>query len=198
MIKKSATFFLLASAVAVITAWSAGGVFVVARVAAKVRPDLTGQWQLNRDLSDDSQEKLQNMGGGGGGADVGGHGPGHRGGSGGGGGGEQAAHAQLGEMILSAPTRFVLTQDDQKVVLTEPDGRVRTLPTNNRKVKVDGLDVQTKWEKNRLVSEITAGDAKVIETYERSPNASQLIVTARVEMRGRQVSVRRVYDAAPK
>ena len=218
MIKKSATFFLLASAVAVITAWSAGGVFVVARVAAKVRPDLTGQWQLNRDLSDDSQEKLQNMGGGGGGADGGGHGPGHRGGSGGsgggadggghgpghrggsggGGGGEQAAHAQLGEMILSAPTRFVLTQDDQKVVLTEPDGRVRTLPTNNRKVKVDGRDVQTKWEKNRLVSEITVGDAKVIETYERSPNASQLIVTARVDMRGRQVSVRRVYDAAPK
>src|SRR5262249_40163403 len=92
----------------------------------------------------------------------------------------------------------VLTQDDQKVVLTQPDGRVRTLLTHNRKVKVDGLDVQTKWEKNRLVSEIAVGDAKVIETYERSPNASQLIVTARVEMRGRQVSVRRVYDAVVK
>src|SRR5262245_58698959 len=138
MIKKSATFFLLAFAVAVITAWSAGGVFVVARVAAKVRPDLTGQWQLNRDLSDDSQEKLQNMGGGGGGADVGGHGPGHRGGSGGGGGGEQAEHAQLGEMILSAPTRFVLTQDDQKVVLTEHEGRVRTLATNNSEMESGG------------------------------------------------------------
>src|SRR5262249_12362554 len=134
MIKKSATFFLLASAVAVITAWAAGGASFVAQADATVRPDLTGQWQLNRDLSDDAQEKLQNMGGGGGDADGRGHGPGHRGrsggsggdgpghrgGSGGSGGEGQAAHAQLGEMILSAPTRFVLTQDDQKVVLTEP------------------------------------------------------------------------------
>ncbi len=63
MIKKSATFFLLASAAAIITTWTAGGVSVVAQVAATVQPDLTGQWQLNRDLSDDAQEKLQNMGG---------------------------------------------------------------------------------------------------------------------------------------
>src|SRR5215510_9011992 len=153
MVKKSATFFLLSSAVAVITAWAAGGVSVGAQVAATVRPNLTGQWQLNRDLSDNAREKLQNMGGSGGDADGGGHGPGHRGGSGGSGGGGQAAHAQLGEMILSAPIRVVLTQDDQKVVLTEPDGRVRTLPTNNRKVKVDGRDVRTKLEKDRLVSE---------------------------------------------
>lgn len=50
---------------------------------------------------------------------------------------------------LNAPARFVLTQDDQKIVLTEPDGGVRTLPTNNRKVKIDGRDVRTKWENNR-------------------------------------------------
>jgi hypothetical protein len=185
MIKKGATFFLLSSAAAVITAWAAGGVSVVAQVAATVRPDLTGQWQLNRDLSDDAREKLKSM--------AGRHG---------GGGGEQAARAQLEEVILSAPTKFVLAQDDQKVVLTEPDGRVRTLPTHNRKVKVDGRDVQTKWEKNRLVSETAVGNAKVIETYERSPNAQQLIVTTRVNMKrhmiGRQVSVRRVYDAVMK
>jgi hypothetical protein len=197
MIKKSATFFLLSSAVAVITAWAAEGVSVVAQVATIVRPDLTGQWQLNRDLSDDAREKLQSMGGGGD-ASGGGHGPGRHGEGGGAGDGGRAAHAQLEEVILSAPTRFVLTQDDQKVVLTEPDGRVRTLPTHNRKMKVDGRDVQTRWEKNRLVSEITVGNAKVIETYERSPNASQLIVIARVDMRGRQVSFRRVYDDVTK
>src|SRR5262249_13767944 len=196
MIKKSATFFLRASAVAVITTWTAAGVSVVAEVAATVGPDLTGQWQLNPDLSDDAREKLQSMGGGD--SSGGGHGPGRHGGSGASGGRGRAEHADLEEVILRAPTRFVLTQDDQKVVLTEPDGRVRTLPTNNHKVRVDGRDVQTKREKNRLVSEITVGDAKVIETYERSPNASQLIVIARVDMRGRQVSVRRVYDAVPK
>lgn len=107
-------------------------------------------------------------------------------------------HAQLEEVILNAPTRFVLTQDDQKVVLTEPNGRVRTLPTNNRKVKIEGRDVKTKWEDNRLVSEITVGNVKVMETYERSPSVPQLIVTARVDRGGRQVSVRRVYDAVTK
>ncbi len=105
---------------------------------------------------------------------------------------------RLEEVILNPPTRFVLSQYDQKIVLTQPDGRVRTLLTNNSKVKVDGSDVRTKWENNRLVSEIMAGNARVIETYERSPSASQLIVTARMEMRGRQVSVRRVYDAVTK
>lgn len=75
---------------------------------------------------------------------------------------------------------------------------MRTLPTNNRTVKSDGRDVRTQWENNRLVSEITVGNAKVIETYERSPGAPQPIVTARVDVQGRQVSVRRVYDAVTK
>lgn len=163
---------------------------VVTQERESLRPDLSGRWQLNRDLSEDAREKLQSMGGGG---DAGGgHGPGRHGGIFGGG---QAAHEQLDEVIRNAPTSFVLAQDDTKVVLTEPDGRVRTLPTNDRKVKVDGRDVKTKWENNRLVSEITVSNAKVIQTYERAPRAPQLVVTTRIDMRGRQVSVRRVYDA---
>jgi hypothetical protein len=172
---------------------------VTAQDRAVGRPDLSGGWQLNRDLSEDAKAKLESMHSS---PPAGGHGPGRHGGVGGifGGifGGGQAAHAQLEEVVVNAPTRFVLMQDDQKVVLTEPEGRVRTLPTNNRNVEVDGRDVRTKWENNRLVSEITVGNAKVIETYERSPSAPRLIVTARVDMRGRQVSVRRVYDAATK
>lgn len=202
MIQKSSTFPLLVCGAAIITACAAAGVTFAAQAGAPRRPDLTGQWQLNSDLSDDAREKLQSMGHGSGDADRGGHGPGRHGGFGGifgsifGGG--RAAHAQLEDVILNAPTRFALTQDDQKVVMTEPNGRVRTFPTNNRKVKVDGRDVTTKWENNRLVSEITVGNAKVIDTYERSPSAPQLVVTARIDMGGRQVSVRRVYDAVTK
>lgn len=121
-------------------------------------------WQLNRDLSEDAQEKLQSLAGAGGPASAGGHGPGRHGGLSRSGGPEEM-HAQLEKLILNAPASFVLTQDDQQVVLTEPDGRVRTLPTNNRKVKVDGRDVKTTWENNRLVSEIKVGNAKVTETY---------------------------------
>jgi hypothetical protein len=71
---------------------------------------------------------------------------------------------------------------------------VRTLTANGRKEKVNGRDVQTKWEKQRLVSEIVVGDAKVTETYERSTTTSQLILTSRMDMRGHGVGVRRVYD----
>jgi hypothetical protein len=63
------------------------------------------------------------------------------------------------------------------------------------KVTVDGRDVETKWDKHRLVSKIAVGNAKVTETYERSTSAPQLIVTTKMDMRGREVSVRRVYDA---
>jgi hypothetical protein len=172
---------------------------IIAQERADSRPDLSGRWELNDSLSENAKAKLESMHSS---QPAGGHGPGRHGGLGRifGGifGGGQAAHAELEQVVVNAPATFVVMQDDQKVVLTEPQGRVRTLPANNRTVKVDGRDVRTRWETNRLVSEITVGNAKVTETYERSPNAPQLSVTARVDMQGRQVSVRRVYDAVTK
>lgn len=194
MTQKYAAF--LACTLIASSAFTTGITRVAAQERAVGQPNLSGSWQLNRDLSDDAKAKLESMHSS---QPAGGHGPGRHGGLGRifGGifGGGQAGHAQLEEVVVNAPTRFVLMQDDQNVVLTEPEGRVRTLPTNNRTVKIDGRDVRTKWENNRLLSETTVGDAKVTETYERLPNAPQLIVTARVDMQGRQVSVRRVYDA---
>jgi hypothetical protein len=106
---------------------------------------------------------------------------------------------EIRNLLLNAPTRLVVAQDDQKVVLTEADGHVQTLPTNNRTVKMDGREVRTKWENNRLVSETTIGDAKLVETYERSSGGRQLIVTVGAEMHGQQqMSVRRVYDPVRK
>ena len=83
-------------------------------------------------------------------------------------------------------------------MLTEPNGHARELPTNDRTVKIDGQDVRTKWENNRLVSEITMGNTKLFETYECSPGRRQLIVTVGMDMHGQQVNVRRVYDPVRK
>jgi hypothetical protein len=183
MIKKSSTFPLFATVTIVMIALAVAGISV-AQTGAASHPDLTGHWQLNRDLSEDAQAKLAGMGAGGG----------HHGG-----GGQQGANGQgieeIRNLLLDAPTRLVVAQDDQKVVLTDPDGHARTLPTNNRAVKIDGRDVRTKWENNRLVSETRVGNATLFETYERSPSAHQLIVASRMEVHGQQVSVRRVYDA---
>jgi hypothetical protein len=193
MIQKRSTSVLVPFAAAVITASVATGVFESLQAAPAHSPDLSGQWQLNRDLSENPQDKLPNGGG------SGGH---HAGGGGGQGGGHHGGGASGGEqhpeqalnLLLNAPDRFLLTQDDQRVVITEPDGRSRTFRTNNHKVKVDGHDVQARWDNNHLVKETAVGNAKVTETYERSPDAHQLIVTTKIDVSGEHVSVRRVYD----
>ena len=153
-------------------------------------PDLSGRWQFNAQLSENAQAKVDRM------QSSQGHGPGRHG-LGGlfgrlfGGGDMQEARG----LILNAPPSFTLTQDGDRIVVTGSDGRVRTLTANGRKEKVKGRDVQTTWDKQRLVSETTVGDAKVTETYERSTTAPQLIVTTRMDMRDHAVSVRRVYDS---
>jgi len=124
MIQKRLTFALVACVAAVVSAWAVAGISVAAQAGAADRPDLSGQWQLNRDLSEDAQAKFASMGGGGG----------HHG------GGQPGAQGQgmeeIRDRLLNAPTRLVVAQDDQKVVLTDADGHVRTLPTNNRKVQI--------------------------------------------------------------
>ena len=42
------------------------------------------------------------------------------------------------------------------------------------------------------------GGTKLVETYVRSPDGRQLIVTVGTEMHGQQMSVRRVYDPVRK
>jgi hypothetical protein len=154
----------------------------------EARPDLSGRWQLNPQLSENAQTKVDRM------QSSQGHGPGRHGGWLGrlfGGGDMQEARS----LVVNAPSSFTLTQDGDRIVVTGADGRVRTLNASGRKEKVNGRDVQTRWDKQRLVSETLVGDAKVTDTYERSPDRPQLIVTTRMDMRGHSVSVRRVYDA---
>lgn len=159
-----------------------------------LRPDLSGRWQLNRELSENAEAKLEQMHS----SQRGGHGPGRHGGLLGGlfSGGHNAQMEEARKLVLNAPSSFTLTQDGDRIVLTESGGHVRTLTANGRTIKVNGRDVRTKWDKHRLVSEISLDGAKVTETYERSTSAPQLIVTTKMDMRGHEVSVRRVYDAA--
>ena len=99
-------------------------------------------------------------------------------------------------MVLNTPSSLTLMQDGDRIVLTGSAGRPRTLTANGRKENINGRDVLTKWDGQRLVSETTIGDAKVTDTYERSASSPQLIVATRMDMRGHGVSIRRVYDAA--
>ena len=111
------------------------------------------------------------------------------------GGPQQAQMREARGLLLDASPSFVLTQDGDRIVLTDGNGLVRTLTASGRKEKIDGRDVQTRWDNRRLLSETSLGNVKVIEAYERLADAPQLIVTTTMEMRGRELSVRRVYDA---
>jgi hypothetical protein len=87
-----------------------------------------------------------------------------------------------------------ITQDGERIVVTDSDGRTRALTADGRRAKVNGRDVRTKWDDQRLVSETSLGNITLVETYQRSPNPPQLIVATTIDMGGQVVSVRRVYD----
>jgi hypothetical protein len=183
----------VACAALVASLLATGGVCVIAQERESIRPDLSGHWQLNREISENAETKLERMQS----SQGGGHGPGRHGGVLGRlfGGGDHAQMEEARGLLLNAPASFTLRQDGDRLVLTESDGRVRTFTTNGRKMKVNGRDVQTNWGKHRLVSEISLDGPKITETYERSTNAAQLIVTTKMDMRGHDVTVCRVYDA---
>jgi len=179
----------LAALVGVLTATTTIG---IGQERESPRPDLAGRWRLNRELSENAEAKLEGMRS----QSSGGHGFGRHGGSGGSSGGaQQGQMEEARSLLLDAPQSFVLTLNGERIVLTESTGRVRTLVASGRKEKIDGRDVRTKWDNGRLVTETSLASAKVTDTYERLGNPPQLIVTTKMEMHGRELSVRRVYDA---
>src|SRR5215813_5117836 len=156
-------------------------------------PNLSGRWELNAGLSENAQEKLEKMQP----RQDGGHGPGRHGlGSLFGGGPDPAQMEEARGLLLDAPTWFTVVQSGDRIVFSESDGRARTLTANGRKEKVDGRELRTRWDKDRLVAEISLGAATIVETYERLTDAQQLIVTTKMAMHGNEVAVRRVYDSA--
>ncbi len=183
---------LAAYTVLVASLSAAGTVPVITQQRESPPPDLTGRWQLNRELSENAEAKLEALHS----SQGGGHRPppGMHGLGGLFGGGKDETE-QARDMFLHRPTSFVVKQDDDRIELTDSDGRVRVFTANGRKEKVNGRDVRTKWDKGFLVSEISLANATVTETYERVTTAPQLIVTTKMGMGGQDVSVRRVYDA---
>jgi len=157
--------------------------------------DLSGRWQLNPELSEDEHAKLEAM--------QASRGVNHRPPAGlhglgkvfGGGGRDETPQAR--DLFLRRSPSFFLKQRGERIEMTDSDGRVRVLTANGRTQKIDGHEVRTRWERSLLVSETSLADARITETYDRLVTAPQLIVTTELEMHGRKVSVRRVYEESP-
>jgi hypothetical protein len=190
---------------------AAAGVIVLAlAVAAPAagQTDLSGRWQLNGEQSDDAREQMQQLAGGQGGGLQGllanidpeqlaqlraGRGQGQTGGRGQFDGIREQLELMRG--LMDAPAALLLIQDAERLSITDPEGQVRRVPVEAGVALVNGREVRTRWEGTRLVSEtIVSETITVTDTYERSPETNQLIITTSIGMQGRPMSIRRVYD----
>jgi hypothetical protein len=170
---------------------------------------IVGAWTLNKDLSDATPERPQGdgqRGRGGFGGRRGGGGFGRGGGGGfpgGRGSGEspetERRRTEALRVITEAPEYLTIVQTESLVIITTGDGRTTRLSPDGKKIKDDstGIERKTKWDGNKLVSDITgAWPGKITETYAVDPEHGRLNVTLQMDnSRGPNAGVvHRVYD----
>lgn len=180
--------------------------------AQDATPAIVGAWTLNHELSDKTPERPADEAGergrgrrgdGGGGRGLG------RGGFGGGrgrGGGQGRGGMDPEEMVrlrdatrdlLSAPEHLTIVSAGNLIIITGPDGRTTRLSPDGEKIKDESTktDRRTKWESQKLVSEIGGlPGGKVVETYGVDPERRQLHITVRRDDDRRPLAFHRVYD----
>jgi hypothetical protein len=177
------------------------------------RPDFSGTWQLNRQLSDDPAKILRQemerrrAAGTMGGAGARGGSMGGRAGSMGGPGGvgspeDPLAAAERLERVNRGAETIVIEQRGQEIRIRYADGRDRLLVTDGKKhLRESGIgDLQTKakWKggDKLLVKSKTEQGRQITETYEYSPHGTRLHVKVTVDGIGDGPSLRfeRVYE----
>jgi hypothetical protein len=188
------------------------------------RPDLSGSWTLNHELSEfprevgfdpdwhDSDTGGQTSTG----RSGGGGGRGGRGGGAGGGGSSRVGSIstlyeseedsrkirELSHEVKEPSERLTITQTDAAVTIVDARGRSRTFHTGGKEdtLELDAgpLGVTAKWENAQLVIRgRVEKDRELRYRYSRDPGARQLGVEVQFADHGRGALIKRVYDAAP-
>lgn len=177
---------------------------------ADVRGNLSGTWKLNRDLSDDPQQKMREAreSGSGGGTRGGGGFGGHHGGGGRGGGFRGRPRGQEGEggsgdaeVATQAFETLSIVHRDPELRITDGVGREHVLSTDDRKIEEERsagtVKMRARWKDGHVLVTTTPEHGPTLtETYAVAADGSVLTVTTKVEGRGRSFEFRRVYDHA--
>jgi hypothetical protein len=190
---------------------------VVQKPAVQPRTSIFGEWQLNRDDSDDPQRKMQeaqqsrsngNGGYGGGGPRVGFPG----GGMGGGGlGGRRQGQPSMSDderqkmqELVNPANRMTVTEavKNTQVDVTDDQQRKLTLYTDGRKIQkskdTTNEEVAAHWDGKQLATdEKSPRGNKMSRTYELSYDGKQLYETLHMTQgrSGTPLLIRYVYDA---
>ncbi len=193
----------------VVSVAALSGVWRSAESRTQTKPSLAGAWTLNKDLSDRPPDRDERNGSTAGGrSGYGGRrgGFGRRGmGSGGGRGPDvdREAIARRREAmrdIMEPPDHLTVTETESMVLITDAEGRTTRLSPDGRKIKDDntGIERKTRWEGDKLVSEISgAGPGKITQSYAVDPERHQMRITASIEGGRGARTITHVYDAAP-
>lgn len=172
--------------------------------AAPPLPDLSGEWRLNKDASDDPQQKLRSGSEGGSGGSGSSHGRGGRGGW----RGRRRSDSDdssdsRGPSPFEARTSLSIRHRDPELRITDGSGREWVLYTDDRETEDERslggtTKVRARWKDGRLeVTSRPERGPKTVETYAVAADGSQLTVTTRIERRrGSAVEIRSVYDPA--
>lgn len=183
----------------------AGGLAVRPAARALDLPNLTGEWQLNPDASDDPQRVMKDAGSSGGGWSGGGMGHGAHGRGGGSrrgaSRGDANDSADPGDRF-PAMTTLQIRHTEPTLAITDAAGRERILYTDGRRTEEEHSHggttaVTASWRDGHLeiVSKPETG-GKIVETFAVTGDGSQLTVTTKMEgSRGHSFTIRRVYDA---
>lgn len=189
--------------------------------SARAAVNVSGSWELNRELSSPpggmpggdggGERRGGGRGGPGGGGGRGGFGGGFGRGGGGRGGGPpgggerpskddmEARSALMGE-VMELPVRFTIIQDGDKVILTEPDGVVRTYLVNGKPEKhaLTNGTIETKavWNGASLDMLITVGRATFLRSFTVRDDPRRLEVATGPERAPKDGRRLHVYDEA--
>jgi hypothetical protein len=102
--------------------------------------------------------------------------------------------------ILEPAEELLIAQTDAEIAVDETFGRMRRLHADGKKYKTDNgaSEIKSYWKDGRLVVETKRARGSSVETWERGPDGSRLIVMVRLEAGvGPKLELKRIYDLVP-
>ena len=187
---------------------------------APAKPDLSGRWVYNTELSDNARQRTREgreRGGGSGGGERPPIGPGGGGAPGGGGiGGPGGGGGRMGpppggmggdgdpreamRAIFEPAEELVIDQTATEIAVDEKFGRTRRFHPDGKKYKTDNgaSEIRTSWKEGKLLVETKRNrGGSVLESWELVPDGSRIILNVRMQGTfGPATELKRVYDRA--
>ena len=203
---------------------SAGSTGSTGSAGSETSPDLSGTWEMDKELSEDPMEKMREQrdrgmrsGGGGrsggmgrGGSGMGGSmGGGRRGGMGGGAGGGRGSAGSPEERrermraLSESANRLEISQSPDSLRIVFADDRERAFTTDNKKNVIETpmgeAEIKAKWRDGSLVVKTKTDRRTTTETYFLTEGGSLLTVVVEVEGQGPMgsLSFKRIYRPPP-